>query len=195
MDPIARLIQVLARLPGIGEKSATRLAFHVLRSDPAFARDLAEALVDASTKTRLCDRCLNLTGDQICSVCADPRRDPSVLCVVEQVTDLRAIERTHEFRGLYHVLHGAIAPLDGIGPEQIRLKELLERLRGDEVREVIVATNPSVDGEATALYLVRLLRPIGVKVTRIASGMPYGGDFEFADAATISRALAGRRDM
>lgn len=195
MDPIARLIQALSRLPGIGEKTATRLAFHVLRSDPSFARDLAEALVDASTRTRLCDRCLNLTGDQLCAVCADPRRDGGLICVVEHVTDLRAIERTHEFRGLYHVLHGAIAPLDGIGPEQIRLKELLERLRGDEVREVIVATNPSVDGEATALYLVRLLRPIGVKVTRIASGMPYGGDFEFADVATISRAFAGRRDM
>jgi len=189
---------MLGRLPGIGEKTATRLAFHVLRADPSFARDLADALLDASTKTRLCRRCLNLTGEDLCGICADARRDSGVVCVVEHVTDLRAIERTHEFRGLYHVLHGAIAPLDGIGPEHIRLKELLMRLQGaedDAIREVIVATNPSVDGETTALYLVRLLRPLGVKVTRIASGMPFGGDFEFADSATISRALAGRRDM
>jgi recombination protein RecR len=198
MDPIARLIQALGRLPGIGEKTATRLAFHILKSDPTYARDLADAIVDAATKTKLCMRCQNLTDAELCPICRDERRDGGVICVVEQVADLRAIERTHDFKGRYHVLHGAIAPLDGIGPEQLKIRALLERFSTPEesgIREVIIATNPSVDGEATALYLLRLLRPLGIKVTRIASGMPMGGDFEYADPATIARAISGRREM
>lgn len=198
MDPIARLVQALGRLPGIGEKTATRLAFHILRTDPAYARDLADAIVDAVTRTSLCRRCMNLTDSEECGICRDARRDGTVLCVVEQIADLRAIERTHDFRGRYHVLHGAIAPLDGVGPDQLKIRELLSRLSTPEdgaVREIILATNASVDGEATALYLLRLLKPLGLRVSRIASGMPMGSDFEYADPATISRALSGRRDM
>jgi recombination protein RecR len=198
VDPIARLVQLLARLPGIGEKTATRLAFHLLRADKDYVRDLSSALVEAATRIRFCARCMNLTDGELCSICFDAKRDATSLCVVESVADLRAIERTHEFRGRYHVLHGAIAPLEGVGPDQIKIRELLERLstpEGREVKEIILATNPSVDGEATALYLVRILRPLGLRVTRIASGMPIGGDFEYADPATIARALSGRRDM
>jgi recombination protein RecR len=198
VDPIAKLVQLLARLPGIGEKTATRLAFHLLRAEKDYVRDLSSALVDAATRIRFCARCMNLTDGELCSICSDAKRDQTALCVVESVADLRAIERTHEFRGRYHVLHGAIAPLEGVGPDQIKVRELIERLstpEGREAKEIILATNPSVDGEATALYLVRLLRPLGLKVTRIASGMPIGGDFEYADPATIARALSGRRDM
>lgn len=197
-DPLARLVQLLTRLPGIGEKTATRLAFFILRADKQYARDLSEALLDASTRIGFCSRCMNLTDGEVCAICADQKRDPTVLCVVEHVSDLRAIEKSQEFRGRYHVLHGAISPLDGVGPEQIKLKELLARLgtpEAREVKELIVATNPSVDGEATALYLLKVLRPLGLRVTRIASGMPIGGDFEYADPATISRALTHRRDM
>lgn len=198
MDPIARLVQALSRLPGIGEKTATRLAFHLLKTDPNYVRDLADAIVDAVTKTKLCRRCMNLTDAELCAICSDLRRDGTILCVVEQIADLRAIERTHDFRGRYHVLHGAIAPLEGIGPDQLKIRELLQRLSTPEesgVKEIILATNPSVDGEATALYLSKLLRPLNMKVSRIASGMPMGGDFEYADPATISRAISGRRDM
>ncbi|MCC7384924.1 MAG: recombination protein RecR [Deltaproteobacteria bacterium] len=198
MDPIARLIQALGRLPGIGEKTATRLAFHLLRADKSYVQDLAEAILDASKKIGLCQRCMALTDRELCAICQDARRDGTVLCVVEEVADLQAIERTREYRGRYHVLHGAIAPLEGIGPEQIRLKELLTRLSTPEesgVQEIIIATNPSVEGEATALYLQRLLRPLGLRLTRIASGMPIGGDFQYADPATIARALTGRREM
>jgi recombination protein RecR len=197
VDPIARLIQALNRLPGIGEKSATRLAFHVLRAGPDFAKDLADALLEATQRVHLCQRCMNLTDRELCTICEDARRDGTVLCVVENVQDLRAIDRSHEYRGLYHVLHGTLAPLDGVGPEELKIKELLVRL-GDSasaVREIIVATNPSVEGEATALYLQKLLRPMGLRITRIASGMPIGGDFEYADPATISQAISGRRDM
>lgn len=197
-DPIARLIQALGKLPGIGEKTATRLAFHVLRAGPELAEELASALVDATQRTRFCRRCATLTDRELCSICSDERRDGAVLCVVEHVADLRAIERTHEFRGRYHVLHGAIAPLDGVGPDQLKIKELLARLGSGEdaeVKEIIVATNPSVDGEATALYLQRLLQPLGLRVTRIASGLPIGGDIEYADSATISRAIAARQRM
>ncbi|MFO0727183.1 MAG: recombination mediator RecR [Myxococcota bacterium] len=198
VDPIARLIQALSKLPGIGEKTATRLAFYVLRAGPGFAKELSSALLDATEKTRFCARCTTLTDREVCAICSDERRDGSVLCVVEHVSDLRAIERTHEYRGRYHVLHGAIAPLDGVGPDQLKIKELLVRFQSAEessVREVIVATNPSVDGEATALYLMRLLGPLGLKVTRIASGLPIGGDLEYADSATISRAFAARQKM
>jgi recombination protein RecR len=198
VDPIARLVQALSRLPGIGEKTATRLAFHIIRSDRALATDLAEAIREATERTRFCRLCMNLTDEELCSICRDPRRDASLLCVVEQVPDLRAIERSHEFRGRYHVLHGAIAPLEGIGPDQIKLKELLARFSTEEgglVKEVIIATNPSVDGEATALYVRRALKPLELRLTRIASGLPIGGDFEYADPATISQAFSGRREM
>lgn len=196
VDPIARLIQALGRLPGVGEKSATRLAFFILRQGPEFAADLAAALTDATSRVGLCTRCMNLTDDTECSICRDARRDGSVLCVVASVQDLRAIERSREFQGRYHVLHGTLAPLEGVGPDQLKIKELLARLGPDEpVREVIVATNPSVEGEATALYLQRLLAGLGVRVSRIASGLPIGGDFEYADPATISQALSGRRTM
>lgn len=198
IDPIARLVQALAKLPGIGEKTATRLTFHILRAGREQARALADALVEATERTRFCARCMNLTDGEVCGICSDPRRDAGIVCVVERVPDLRAIERSHEFRGHYHVLHGALAPLDGLGPEDIKVKELLlriDRQGASPIREIIIATNPSVEGEATALYLQKLLVPLGVKVTRIASGMPIGGDFEFADPATISRAISGRREM
>lgn len=197
-DPIAKLVQSLSRLPGIGEKTATRLAFFIIRSGEAYASELAGAVLDAARNIRFCARCMNFTDAELCAICADPRRDGRVICVVETVPDLHAIERSNEYRGRYHVLHGAIAPLDGIGPDQIKLRELLARLSTEEergVEEIIVATNPSVDGEATALYLLKVLAPLGVRVTRIASGMPIGGDFEYADPATISRALSGRHEM
>lgn len=197
VDPIARLIQALCRLPGIGEKSATRLSFFILREGAGYAKDLAEALVDATDRIGLCTSCMNLTDAEVCTICNDARREPKQVCVVESVQDLRAIERSHEFRGYYHVLHGTLAPLEGVGPDQLKVKELIDRLgqEGSEIEEIIVATNPSVEGEATALYLQKLLTPLGVRVTRIASGMPIGGDFEYADPATISQALAGRREM
>lgn len=197
VDPIARLIQAFGRLPGVGEKSATRLAFFVLRQGSAFAEDLSQALLDATQRIGLCERCMNLTDQPQCSICLDARRDGSVLCVVETVQDLRAIERSREFRGRYHVLHGALAPLEGVGPEDLKIKELLARLQGVDagVEELILATNPSVEGEATALYLQRLIAGAGLKVSRIASGLPIGGDFEYADPATISQALSGRRQM
>lgn len=195
VDPIARLVQELSRLPGIGEKTATRLAFHLLRQGRERTHALADALVEATERTRFCTLCMNLTDAERCSVCADARRDDGLVCVVERVPDLRAIERSGEYRGLYHVLHGAIAPLEGVGPDDLKIKELIGRLRVGAIREVILATNPSVEGEATALYLQRLVSPLGTKVTRIASGMPIGGDFEYADPATISRAFSGRREM
>ena len=197
VDPIARLVQALGRLPGIGEKSATRLAFFVMRQGRDFAGDLAQALIDATEQVGFCERCMNLTDEETCSICRDARRDETVLCVIETVQDLRAIERSREFRGRYHVLHGALAPLEGVGPDQLKIKELMDRLQADDraVTELIVATNPSVEGEATALYLQKLLGPMGFKISRIASGLPIGGDLEYADPATISQAIAGRRQM
>lgn len=197
VDPLARLVQALGRLPGIGEKTATRLAFFVLRQGAEYARDLAEALVEATERVGYCRVCQNLTDGELCSICQDARRDGTVLCVVEQVQDLRAIERSREFRGRYHVLHGAISPLDGVGPDDLKIKELLERLGGEgqSVEEIILATNPSVEGEATALYLQRILHPMGYRVTRIASGLPIGSDLEFADSATIAQALVARRSL
>lgn len=197
-DPIQRLTVELSKLPGIGEKTAQRLAFHILRSQPAYARDLAKAIVEVVEKVRLCSVCCSLTEADPCPVCLDPKRNGGLLCVVESVPDLLAVERTREFRGRYHVLHGALSPLDGVGPEQLRIKELIRRLgeEGEEkIEEVIVATNPDVEGEATALYLTRLLRPLGVRVTRIAQGVPMGGDLEYADQATLARALSGRREI
>jgi recombination protein RecR len=193
-DPIARLTVLLAKLPGVGEKTAQRLAFHILESPPQYARELAEALSSLEREVRLCSTCCNLTAHDPCAICSDSQRDAKVLCVVESVPDLLAIERTREFRGRYHVLHGALSPLDGVGPDQLKLKELLARLHTD-VQEVIVATNPTVEGEATALYLTRLIKPLGVRVTRIAQGVPMGGDLEYTDQVTLARALSGRREV
>ena len=192
-DPIARLTVLLARLPGVGEKTAQRLAFHILKSPPEYARELAEALLALRDEVRLCSSCCNLTAQDPCPICSDAQRDARVICVVESVPDLLAIERTREFRGRYHVLHGALSPLDGVGPDQLKIKELLPRLSG--VEEVIVATDPTVEGEATALYLTRLVKPLGVRVTRIAQGVPTGSDLEYADQVTLARALQGRREI
>jgi recombination protein RecR len=194
-DPIARLTLLFARLPGVGEKTAQRLAFHVLESEPAYARDLAEALLALERDVKLCSRCCNLTAQDPCAICGDAQRDERLLCVVETVPDLLAVERTREFRGRYHVLHGALSPLDGVGPDQLRFKELIARLHDGAVQEVIVATDPTVEGEATALYVGRLVKPLGVRVTRIAQGLPMGGDLEYADQVTLARALAGRREL
>jgi recombination protein RecR len=197
-EALNRLVAQLARLPGIGEKTAQRLAFYVLRSPPDYARSLAAALTEVVDKVKLCPFCFSLHDGPEgthCGFCTDPRRDDSLVCVVEGIADELAIERTREFKGRYHVLHGVLSPLDGVGPEELRIKELLVRLRDKPVEEIIVATNPDVEGEATALYLTRLLKPIGLKVSRLAQGIPMGGDLEFADQATLARALAARRDL
>lgn len=194
-DPIQRLVRELARLPGIGEKSATRLAMHLVRSPKPQVRELAQALIDATEQIGLCSVCMTLTADDPCRLCADPRRELETLCVVAQPSDVIAIERGGHFRGRYHVLHGVLAPLDGIGPDDLRIAELVRRLAPSDappVTEIIVATAPTVEGEATAMYLARLLKPLGPRVTRIATGLPVGGDLEYSDQATIGRALAGR---
>ena len=197
-DAINRLVAQLAKLPGIGEKTAQRLAFHVLRSPPEYARSLAAALNEVVDRVKLCSRCFSLhDGPEgtFCGFCNDPRREDKIICVVEGIADELAIERTREFKGRYHVLHGVLSPLEGIGPEQLRIRDLILRLQDTPIEEVIVATNPDVEGEATALYLTRLLKPIGVKVSRLAQGIPMGGDLEYADQATLARALASRRDL
>ncbi len=199
-DPIARLIHRLSRLPGIGEKSATRLAFHILRAPEQHARELAQAIVEVREKVRLCSVCCNLTEADPCELCGNSRRDGHTLCVVGQPTDLIAIERGGSYRGVYHVLHGVLSPLDGIGPEDLRIAELLRRLHhtaseDDRVTEVILATSPNVEGEATAMYLARLIKPLGIKVTRIASGVPIGGELEYVDQVTLSRAMDSRREI
>lgn len=194
-DPIARLVRELARLPGIGEKTAQRLAFHVLEAGPEQARELAEALVGVVRDVRCCSSCQTLTERDPCPICTDPARDARIICVVEGVPDLLAVERTREFRGRYHVLHGALSPLDGVGPGDLKIRELLVRLEREPAEEVLVATNPNVEGEATALYLQKLLKPLGLRVTRIAQGVPMGGDLEYADQATLARAVAGRREL
>lgn len=194
-DPIARLVKELARLPGIGEKTAQRLAFHILEAGAGYAADLAAAVTGVVRDVRCCSTCQTLTDKDPCSICSDPRRDPRLLCVVEGVPDLVAVERTHEFRGRYHVLHGALSPLDGVGPADLKIRELLLRLESEPADEIVIATNPDVEGEATALYLARLLKPLGVKVSRIAQGVPMGGDLEYADQVTLARALAGRREL
>lgn len=194
-QPIARLVEELSKLPGIGQKTAQRLTFHLLKVPPEEARALAEAIVEAREKVTFCSRCFNFAQGELCEFCANPRRDPSLVCVVERSQDIVAVERTGEFRGLYHVLGGAISPIDGIGPEDLKVRELLERVRRDGVSEVIMATNPRVEGEATASYLAGLLKPLGVKVTRIASGLPVGGDLEYADEITLGRALKGRLEL
>jgi recombination protein RecR len=193
-DPIRRLVQELSRLPGIGEKTATRLAFHLVRGNRQQVLDLAQALVDVTDKIRLCSICMNMTEADPCAMCSDSRRDPDTICVVASPSDLIAIDRGGHFRGRYHVLHGMLSPLEGIGPDDIRVAELVRRLDG-AVREVIIATSPSVDGEATAMYVARVIKPLGVKVSRIATGLPVGGELEYSDQATIARALAGRATM
>ncbi|MBF4509383.1 MAG: recombination protein RecR [Aeromicrobium sp.] len=194
-QPIVRLLEELERLPGIGPKSAQRLAYHILRGDADAAERLAEAIVEVKRKVRFCARCFNFAEGELCEICDDPRRDLSALCVVEEPRDVVAIERTGEFRGTYHVLQGAISPIDGIGPDQLRVRELVSRLGESDVTEVIVATDPDIEGETTALYIARLIKPLGIRVTRIASGLPVGGDLEFADEVTLGRALEARRDM
>lgn len=194
-EPITRLLEELERLPGIGPKSAQRLAFHILKGDDTTAQRLADAIVEVKRQIHFCSRCFNFASEDLCEFCADARRDTSKICVVEEPRDVVAVERTGEYRGMYHVLQGAISPIDGIGPEQLRVRELIDRLADGTVTEVVVATNPNVEGETTALYLARLIKPLGVRVTRIASGLPVGGDLEFADEVTLGRALEARREM
>jgi len=190
---IQDLIDELGRLPGVGPKSAQRIAFHVLQTDPIDVRRLVAALTEVIDKVRFCITCGNVSQDELCRICADPRRDPAVLCVVEESKDVVAIEKTREFRGRYHVLGGAISPIEGIGPDDLRVKELVTRLASAEVTEIILATDPNLEGEATATYLARLLKPMGLRVTRLASGLPVGGDLEYADELTLGRAFEGRR--
>ncbi len=192
---LARLIELLSRLPGIGEKTAARLAFFLLRSSEQYSRELAEAIAELKSSTRFCSVCFSLTEQDPCDICRDPQRDPSILCVVEEPSDVVAIERSRGFRGRYHVLHGAISPLDGRGPDQLRVAELIERLSRSELSEVLLATNPTVEGEATAVYLARLIKPLGVSVSRIARGIPVGGNIEYTDQVTVGRAIEGRRRL
>jgi recombination protein RecR len=187
------LIDELGRLPGVGPKSAQRIAFHLLAAEPADVRRLVQALTEVKEKVRFCATCGNVSQDELCRICRDPRRDPAVLCVVEEPKDVVAIEKTREFRGLYHVLGGAISPIDGVGPDDLRTRELMTRLADGVVTEVIIATDPNLEGEATATYLARLLRPMGLRITRLASGLPVGGDLEYADEITLGRAFEGRR--
>ncbi len=195
-EPVARLIEALQRLPGIGPKTAQRLTFFLLKRPVEEVRELSEALIAVKDRIVYCQTCFNVTDEDPCRICRDPARDTRVICVVEEPNDLLAMERTGEFRGAYHVLLGALSPLDGIGPEDLKVRELLARLdTGAGTAEVILATNPNVEGEATALYLAKLLRPLGVKVTRIARGLPVGGDLEYADQVTLSKALEGRREI
>lgn len=193
--PLANLIDQFERLPGIGHKSDQRLAFHVLGTTKEQAESFAKAIVDAHEKIHYCAICCNLTDEKLCPICRDPKRDPSLICVVEDSRDVLALERTNEYRGTYHVLHGAISPLQDIGPEDLCIKELLARVQKGGVQEVIMATNPTVEGEATAMYLSKLIKPLGVKVTRLAYGIPVGGDLEYADEVTLSRAFAGRSEL
>src|SRR5438874_12610192 len=198
--PVQDLIDELGRLPGIGPKSAQRIAFHLLKLTRGDAARLATAIVEAKDKVTFCTRCFNIAeggGDSgaLCGICSDERRDATTLCVVEEPRDVVAVEKTGDFRGRYHVLQGAISPIEGVGPDQLRVKELLTRLEDDRIQEIILCTNPNIEGEATALYLARLLKPMGLRVTRIASGLPVGGDLEYADEVTLGRALEGRREV
>jgi recombination protein RecR len=195
VSAIDDLATELARLPGIGRKTALRLIYHLLKQSPDQSRRLADALLVLGERVKPCERCYNLTEQELCDICRDPRRDPALICVVEEASDIGAIERAGEFRGTYHVLGGRISPLDGVGPEDLRIAQLVERASGGAVREVIVATNPSLEGEATALYVQRQLAPLGPTVSRIARGLPVGGDLEYADGVTIAQALTARREM
>lgn len=195
IKPLARLYEQLRRLPGIGSKTALRLAYHVLDMSKEDVAELAQALLDAKQSIHYCSRCFNLCDSELCEICQDEGRDQTIICVVEQPQDLMALEKTQGFKGVYHVLHGVLSPLDGIGPEQLKIKELLYRLQGGKVQEIIVATNSDVEGEATAAYLASLIKPLGIKVSRIAHGLPIGGDLEYADEITLYKALENRRDM
>ncbi|MEB3101849.1 recombination mediator RecR [Ferviditalea candida] len=194
-EPIAKLIDAFTHLPGIGVKTAGRLAFHVLRMKEEDVLDFAKALVNVKRNLHFCTVCCNITDVDPCRICRDKGRDESVICVVQESKDLVAMERTKDFNGQYHVLHGAISPMEGVGPEEIRIAELLNRLSDEKVKELILATNPNIEGEATAMYLSRLVKPFGIKVTRIAHGLPVGGDLEYADEVTLSKALEGRREI
>ncbi|MFC4778992.1 recombination mediator RecR [Paenibacillus sp. GCM10023252] len=194
-EPIAKLIDAFSRLPGIGPKTAARLAFHVLRMKEDDVIDFAKALVSVKRNLTYCSICCNITDTDPCKLCQDKTRDASVICVVQESRDLVAMERTKEFNGYYHVLQGAISPMEGIGPDDIKIAELLRRLSDEQVQEMILATNPNIEGEATAMYLSRLVKPFGIKVTRIAHGLPVGGDLEYADEVTLSKALEGRREL
>jgi len=194
-NPLQRLITELTRLPGIGRKTAERLAFFILKEDERFARDLAEALIDVKRNMRFCRLCYNVSSEELCEICADPRRNQGLICVVEEPKDIWAIEKSGSFSGVYHVLMGALSPLDGIGPDKLRIRELLQRLQAGKVEELIVATDPNVEGDATALYIAKLVKPLGVLVSRIASGLPVGGDLEYADSVTLAKALSGRRPL
>lgn len=193
--PIGRLVAELAKLPGVGEKTAARLAFHILRAPAEDALALASALTDLRAKIRLCSRCWDFTEEDPCEICRDQRREPGLLCVVAHPQDVIAIERTGGYRGRYHVLHGVLSPLDGIGPEDLRIAELIRRCGEGDLREVIVATNPSIEGETTAIYLAKLIRPLGIRTSRIATGVPMGGELEYADRLTLARAIDGRREL
>ena len=193
--PVQELIDELGRLPGVGPKSAQRIAYHLLKLPAEDALRLARSISEAKARITFCTRCFNIAEGDECELCLDAERDATVVCVVEEPRDIVAVEKTHEYKGRYHVLQGAISPIEGIGPEQLRVKELLTRIDAEGITEVIVCTNPNIEGEATAMYLARLLKPLGVKVTRIASGLPVGGDLEYADELTLGRALEGRRDV
>ena len=194
-EPLARLINEFKRLPGIGQKSAQRIAFHVLRAGREDAKQLAQAILDVKDKLGLCTVCNNISDSDLCQFCRDTGRDPHVVCVVEEPHNILSVETTRQFEGRYHVLHGSLSPLRGIGPESLKIKGLVERIGQGEIAEIVLATNPTVEGEATAVYLARLLKPLGVKVTRIAMGVPVGSDLEFADEVTMSKAMEGRREM
>lgn len=192
---VQELIDELSRLPGVGPKSAQRIAFHLLQTEDDQARRLAQVLIEVKDRVRFCDVCGNVSEEDRCNICRDPRRAQNVICVVEESKDVQAIERTREFKGLYHVLGGAISPIEGIGPEQLRIKELMTRLGSTTIEEVIIATDPNLEGEATATYLTRMLSPLGIPVSRLASGLPVGGDLEYADEVTLGRAFEGRRTV
>lgn len=193
--PINRLIDEFSKLPGIGKKTAQRLAFHVINMNANDVESLSKAIIDAKKDIVYCDICCNISDSNPCSMCSNKNRDSSLICVVEDPRDVLAMERSREFKGQYHVLHGVISPMDGIGPDMIKIKELIKRLSNQDVKEIIMATNPTIEGEATAMYIARLLKPMGIKVTRIAHGLPVGGDLEYADEVTISKALEGRREI
>ena len=194
-EPINRLIEEFSKLPGVGRKTAQRLAFHVVNMNTNDVEALSKAIIEAKREIKYCSVCCNITDTDPCSMCSNKNRDSSVICVVEDPRDVAAFERTQEFNGLYHVLHGVISPLNGVGPDQIRIKELLSRINCGKVKEVIMATNPTVEGEATAMYISKLLKPLGIKVTRLAYGIPVGGDLEYADEVTLSRAIEGRNEI
>jgi recombination protein RecR len=193
--PVARLIEELTKLPGIGPKSAQRLAFYILKTADIEAKSLAQAIMEVKEKIKFCRLCYNFAEHDLCEFCQDAKRDTSIICVVEEPRDIVAIEKTGDYKGVYHVLQGALSPIDGIGPDDLKIKELISRLGNGKVKEVVIATNPNIEGEATAMYLAKLIKPLGIRVTRIASGLPVGGDLEYADEVTLGRALTGRREI